>query len=156
MNKEIIAKELVIIAKSLLADDYQYQYDPKHESRPASNWEKTEKGWEKGKSDNDSLVKPSDKVNQQYVWLKHQKEKDSLAYRVTKALLKGEKDIPEKLNIDTNQYLRILRSIDNLNENGFGGNMNGHEEKWRTEKYSEADAEEWAKDNLKKVFKLKK
>lgn len=54
MENAKIAKELLRMAKDLMAEDYQYHYDPKHEHRPAGNWEKTEKGWEKGKSENNS------------------------------------------------------------------------------------------------------
>ena len=44
MNNKRIARELIKIAKELVAD---YKYDPKHKHRPSGggNWQRTEKGW---------------------------------------------------------------------------------------------------------------
>lgn len=52
-NKDLkIAKELLKVAKELIADkDYQYIYDPDHKKHPGGGYEKTEKGWQKGKQD---------------------------------------------------------------------------------------------------------
>jgi hypothetical protein len=46
-----IAKELNKIAKELVADDYEYIYDPDHKKHPGGGYTKTEKGWQKGKQD---------------------------------------------------------------------------------------------------------
>ena len=47
MNKKIIARELILTAKELLADTKSdYVYDPDHKNKPkGGGWEKTEKGW---------------------------------------------------------------------------------------------------------------
>jgi len=59
MNKKMIARELVLVAKKLIAEDKDgYVYDPDHKHKPkGGGWEKTERGWttkkkENGKSEN--------------------------------------------------------------------------------------------------------
>ena len=48
MNKKMIARELVMMAKNLVADEADYKYDPDHKHKPqGGGWEKTEKGWSK-------------------------------------------------------------------------------------------------------------
>ena len=50
IEKLIIARKLLRLAKLLLAkeDDYKYIYDPEHKKRPTGgSWVKTEKGWSK-------------------------------------------------------------------------------------------------------------
>lgn len=53
MDRGRIASELLRIAKVLLAvKDYEYVYDPDHKKRPSGGgWQKTEKGWQKGKQE---------------------------------------------------------------------------------------------------------
>ena len=49
----MIANELLKIAKAVQAEDYNYSYDPEHKKKPAGGgWAKTDKGWQKGKSEN--------------------------------------------------------------------------------------------------------
>ena len=59
MNR--IAKELVRIAKQLIADS-DYIYDPEHKKKPAGGYHKTEKGWSKlEQKEEDKPVKPVNK-----------------------------------------------------------------------------------------------
>lgn len=51
MNKVLVARELIRIAKNIMAEDYDYIYDPDHKQKPGGGYVKTEKGWSKGKSD---------------------------------------------------------------------------------------------------------
>lgn len=45
MDKRLVACELILTAKSLLADKADYKYDPDHKHKPqGGGWEKTEKG----------------------------------------------------------------------------------------------------------------
>ena len=52
-----IAQELLRVAKDLSAvKDYEYKYDPQHKQRPhGGGWVKTEEGWSKGKTQEESL-----------------------------------------------------------------------------------------------------
>ena len=60
MNRKMIARELVLVAKNLIAEDKDgYVYDPDHKNKPkGGGWEKTEKGWTQNKGD-DSKSKSS-------------------------------------------------------------------------------------------------
>ena len=50
-----IARELNRIARELVATgDYDYIYDPEHKKHPGGGYQKTEKGWQKGKQDKGS------------------------------------------------------------------------------------------------------
>ena len=51
MNKKMIARELVLVAKKLIAEDKDgYVYDPDHKHKPkGGGWEKTERGWSQKK-----------------------------------------------------------------------------------------------------------
>ena len=50
MDRLKIAKELLKVAKELIADkDYEYIYDPEHRKHPGGGYQKTQKGWQKGK-----------------------------------------------------------------------------------------------------------
>ena len=51
MNKRLVARELLLIAKNLIAEDKnKYIYDPDHKHKPqGGGWEKTEKGWTQNK-----------------------------------------------------------------------------------------------------------
>ena len=40
-----IARELILIAKNILADDYDYIYDPAHKKHPGGGYKRTPKGW---------------------------------------------------------------------------------------------------------------
>ena len=57
MNRTRIAEIANKIAKELVAD-YEYIYDPDHKKHPGGGYQKTEKGWQKGKEEN-----PQKKVN---------------------------------------------------------------------------------------------
>lgn len=152
-SKRLIASELIKIAEELIATDADtYKYDPEHKNKPdGGNWHKTEEGWS-------SVQETHKKVNEQstdgnkhtkaWSWLNHHKTKGSDTYKVTLALLKGEKNPDKKLNIEPDRYDRILRSIDNITESD-------HEMKWRTNNYSTHEAEVWAVEKLKKLFDLK-
>ena len=61
MNDDMEQMRNEKIAKKILAEDYEYQYDPEHKVKPAGGgWTKTEKGWQKGKSE-DKEDKPEKK-----------------------------------------------------------------------------------------------
>ena len=47
----MVAKELNKMAKELVAKDYEYIYDPDHKKHPGGGFQKTEKGWQKGKQE---------------------------------------------------------------------------------------------------------
>lgn len=49
MNRLKIAQELLRVAETLIAGDYHYIYDPDHKKHPGGGYQKTEKGWQKGK-----------------------------------------------------------------------------------------------------------
>lgn len=51
MNRKMIARELVLVAKNLIAEDKDgYVYDPDHKNKPkGGGWEKTDKGWTQNK-----------------------------------------------------------------------------------------------------------
>ncbi len=53
MNRKMIARELVLVAKNLIAEDKDgYVYDPDHKNKPkGGGWEKTEKGWTQNKGE---------------------------------------------------------------------------------------------------------
>ena len=52
MNRKLIARQLCILAKSVLAEDSDYVYDPDHKHKPkGGHWEKTEKGWSQKKEE---------------------------------------------------------------------------------------------------------
>ena len=52
MNRKLIARQLCILAKNVLAEDSDYVYDPDHKHKPkGGHWEKTEKGWTTKKQD---------------------------------------------------------------------------------------------------------
>ena len=74
-------------------------------------------------------------------------DRQSLAYKVAVLLLKGDKNPNETLNIDYNRYDRILRTLDSISESK-------HEMAWRTENYSQAEAERWAKESVSEIFEL--
>lgn len=59
MNKKMIARELVLVAKKLIAEDKDgYVYDPDHKNKPkGGGWEKTEKGWSKNNKKEKDKVK---------------------------------------------------------------------------------------------------
>lgn len=50
MDRLKIASELLKVAETLTAgSDYHYIYDPEHKKHPGGGYQKTEKGWQKGK-----------------------------------------------------------------------------------------------------------
>ena len=51
MDKILVARQLVRLAKSIMAEDYDYIYDPDHKKKPGGGYVKTDKGWSKGKED---------------------------------------------------------------------------------------------------------
>jgi hypothetical protein len=55
MNRKLIARQLILEAKKLLAagkKDSDYVYDPDHKHKPkGGHWEKTEKGWSQKKEE---------------------------------------------------------------------------------------------------------
>lgn len=53
MNKKMIARELVLVAKKLIAEDKDgYVYDPDHKHKPkGGGWVKTNKGWSQKKEE---------------------------------------------------------------------------------------------------------
>lgn len=81
-------------------------------------------------------------------WLDDHKS-DSLKYQIAVDFLKGENNIDEKYNIETERWARVLRSLEKI------GGESLHEMSWRTENYSTAEAEVWVKDALNRFFILK-
>ena len=52
MNRKLIARQLCILAKNVLAEESNYVYDPDHKHKPkGGHWEKTEKGWSQKKEE---------------------------------------------------------------------------------------------------------
>lgn len=73
--------------------------------------------------------------------------KHSLKYKLALLLLRGVKDPDDVLNItDTLQYARLLRSL----EKAKGESK--HEMTFRTDNYTIAEAEEWARESLETMF----
>lgn len=62
MNKKLTARELILIAKDLLADTkYDYVYDPDHKNKPkGGHWEKTKEGWSQNKNKKKPKTKERD------------------------------------------------------------------------------------------------
>ena len=64
MNRKLIARELCILAKSILAEDSDYVYDPDHKHKPkGGHWEKTEKGWSQKKEEKKDKSKEKSKID---------------------------------------------------------------------------------------------
>ena len=101
MNK--IAKELVRIAKQLLADT-DYIYDPEHKKKPAGGYHKTEKGWSKleQKKENKSV-----KTENKGISDRQKNEIDSLSHDDKWELAKSKEATPEILD-----YLSNDKSVD--------------------------------------------
>ena len=61
MNKHLFAaREMVRVAKALIAYSYGYIYDPEHRNRPeGGGWEKTDKGWSRGKEEKEAAQSSS-------------------------------------------------------------------------------------------------
>ena len=128
MKNQKIAKELLRMAKELLAEEYQYQYDPKHESRPAGNWEKTEKGWDKGKSDTGggtaTMEKPSKYVDSDILSLVHDYNNGSLKEDDTIELFQGLVSnglawkMPEKYQNKAKELIQkgLVKNVMNFND----------------------------------------
>jgi len=73
--------------------------------------------------------------------------KHSLKYKLALLLLRGVKDPDDVLNItDTLQYARLLKSL----EKAKGESK--HEMTFRTDNYTIAEAEEWARESLETMF----
>lgn len=57
MDQKLVARKLILIAKSLLADKSDYKYDPDHKHKPqGGGWEKTDKGWTRNKKEKRDLL----------------------------------------------------------------------------------------------------
>ena len=76
MNRKLIARQLCILAKNVLAEESDYVYDPDHKHKPkGGHWEKTEKGWsqkkeekkDKGKKEEKTTNKPSRGVSDDFL-----------------------------------------------------------------------------------------
>lgn len=65
MDKRLVARELILTAKSLLADEADYKYDPDHKHKPkGGGWEKTEKGWTQKKMEKkDRMGRTEETIN---------------------------------------------------------------------------------------------
>ena len=64
MDQKLVARELILTAKSLLADKSDYKYDPDHKHKPqGGGWEKTEKGWTQKKEKRDLLGRTEETIN---------------------------------------------------------------------------------------------
>lgn len=66
MNRKMIARELVLVAKNLIAEDEDgYVYDPDHKNKPkGGGWEKTEKGWTQNKKDDSKQESGGNDISQ--------------------------------------------------------------------------------------------
>ena len=65
INKRLVARELLLTAKELLADTKSdYVYDPDHKNKPkGGGWEKTEKGWTQKKEKRDLMGRTEETIN---------------------------------------------------------------------------------------------
>ena len=65
MDQKLVARKLILIAKSLLADKSDYKYDPDHKNKPkGGGWEKTEKGWTQNKKEKrDRMGRTEETIN---------------------------------------------------------------------------------------------
>ena len=67
MNRKLIARQLILEAKRLLAagkDDSDYIYDPDHKHKPkGGHWEQTEKGWSRKKEEKKPLKKQNFEID---------------------------------------------------------------------------------------------
>ena len=54
MDRLKTASDLLRLAEILTADNYKYIYDPEHKKHPGGGYEKTEKGWQKGKQEKET------------------------------------------------------------------------------------------------------
>lgn len=64
MDQKLVARELILTAKSLLVDKSDYKYDPDHKHKPqGGGWEKTEKGWTQKKEKRDLLGRTEETIN---------------------------------------------------------------------------------------------
>ena len=105
----------------------------------------------KGGQLNDTLVvKPSYKYkNSANKWLEDN-DKNSTRYKLAVLLLSGEKNPDEILGIENaDRYARLLRNLEKV------GGESKHEMAWRTQNYTIAQAEGWAKEKLNEVFSIK-
>jgi hypothetical protein len=103
MHREI-AFEVLRLAKEVLSagkSDYEYRYDPRHESAPPGpGWDRTESGWKKGEEEEKAAPpgkKPEKKSPQQPVSPEHDaykklKEKTGSLYESLKSLEKVDSD----------------------------------------------------------------
>ena len=62
----MVARELNKMAKELIAKDYEYIYDPDHKKHPGGGFQKTEKGWQKGKQEKKEQKPAEISKDQQY------------------------------------------------------------------------------------------
>ena len=94
------------------------------------------------------------KINPEFTYKKiindwfEDNSQESLKYKIAVDLLKGEDDIDVKYNIELPRYASLLRSLDSIDINSK------HEMSWRTLNYTIGEAEEWAKESLKRYFVL--
>jgi len=80
-------------------------------------------------------------------WLKDNSP-ESLKYKLANHLLIGTKNPDAMLGIsDMERYARLLRQLESIGDSN-------HEMAWRTQQYTIAEAEKWAKESLQKQFAL--
>ena len=109
MNRKLIARQLILEAKRLLAagkDDSDYIYDPDHKHKPkGGHWEQTEKGWSRKKEEKKDKKKKRENVGQ--------KEFSSLMKKLENYDYdKVDVSVFEKLNLD--QLEQVLDQYDHI------------------------------------------
>jgi hypothetical protein len=101
-------RDILIVARELLAEEYEYRHDPEHRSRPRSpGWEKTNRGWRRGLEKQQRRVKPQPQTPSS-VYAKH-----SLTRRgIDKVLLrKFDKQHAKEVASAVSDYVRDCSSI---------------------------------------------
>ena len=111
MNRKLIARQLILEAKRLLAagkDESDYVYDPDHKHKPkGGHWEKTEKGWSQKKNNQHDKKKKGENVGQ--------KEFSSLMKKLENCDYdKVDVSVFEKLNSD--QLEQVLGQYDHIGD----------------------------------------
>lgn len=85
MDKILVARQLVRLAKSIMAEDYDYIYDPDHKKKPGGGYVKTDKGWSKGKEDKGKSLSTSEEQSKIKQIANNPSTPDSILNKIVKS-----------------------------------------------------------------------